>query len=41
MSAVEPGVKGTESGAATLVRKREFGPAMLSRLWRKYSEAGD
>jgi DNA-binding NarL/FixJ family response regulator len=27
------------SGAAALVRKREFGPAMLQRLWRTYGHA--
>jgi two-component system, NarL family, invasion response regulator UvrY len=27
------------SGAAVLVRKREFGPAMLRRLWRTYRKA--
>jgi two-component system invasion response regulator UvrY len=27
------------SGAAALVRKREFGPAMLRRLWRTYSKS--
>jgi two-component system invasion response regulator UvrY len=26
-----------ESGAATLVRKQEFGPAMLRRLWRTHA----
>jgi DNA-binding NarL/FixJ family response regulator len=27
------------SGAAVLVRKREFGPAMLRRLWQTYRKA--
>jgi two-component system, NarL family, invasion response regulator UvrY len=27
------------SGAAALVRKREFGPAMLRRLWRTYRKS--
>jgi CheY-like chemotaxis protein len=27
------------SGAAPLVRKREFGPAMLRRLWRTYRKS--
>jgi two-component system, NarL family, invasion response regulator UvrY len=29
------------SGAATLVRKQEFGPAMLRRLWMTYRGGGD
>jgi two-component system, NarL family, invasion response regulator UvrY len=28
------------SGAAALVRKREFGPAMLRRLWLTYKKSG-
>ncbi len=30
-----------KSGAAVLVRKQEFGPAMLRRLWRTYSSQDD
>jgi two-component system, NarL family, invasion response regulator UvrY len=29
-----------ESGAAVLVRKQDFGPATLRRLWRKYARGG-
>jgi two-component system, NarL family, invasion response regulator UvrY len=32
--AITPAIEA--SGAATLIRKQEFGPAMLSRLWRTY-----
>jgi two-component system invasion response regulator UvrY len=35
--AITPAIEA--SGAATLVRKQEFGPAMLRRLWRIYGEA--
>jgi two-component system, NarL family, invasion response regulator UvrY len=34
--AITPAIEA--SGAAALVRKREFGPAMLRRLWRTYGE---
>ena len=30
----------TASGAAVLIRKREFGPAMLRRLWSRHGCAG-
>jgi two-component system invasion response regulator UvrY len=36
--AIKPAIEA--SGAATLVRKQEFGPAMLRRLWLAYKEAG-
>jgi DNA-binding NarL/FixJ family response regulator len=35
--AVTPAIEA--SGAAVLVRKREFGPAMLRRLWRTYRKS--
>ena len=35
--AIRPAIEA--SGAATLVRKQELGPAMLRRLWRTYSDA--
>jgi two-component system invasion response regulator UvrY len=35
--AITPAIEA--SGAAALVRKREFGPAMLRRLWRTYSRS--
>ena len=35
--AITPAVE--SSGAAALVRKREFGPAMLRRLWHTYRKS--
>jgi two-component system, NarL family, invasion response regulator UvrY len=35
--AITPAVE--SSGAAALVRKREFGPTMLRRLWRTYRKS--
>jgi two-component system, NarL family, invasion response regulator UvrY len=35
--AITPAIEA--SGAATLVRKQEFGPTMLRRLWRTYGKA--
>jgi two-component system invasion response regulator UvrY len=37
--AVTPAIE--SSGAAALVRKREFGPAMLRRLWRTYRKSNN
>jgi DNA-binding NarL/FixJ family response regulator len=36
--AIKPAIEA--SGAATLVRKQEFGPAMLRRLWLAYKKSG-
>ena|SRR5215207_3623308 len=39
LTAAAPGAV-QESGAAALVRKQEFGPATLRRLWRAYARSG-
>jgi two-component system invasion response regulator UvrY len=37
--AITPAIEA--SGAATLVRKQEFSPAMLRRLWRRYGKSNN
>jgi two-component system, NarL family, invasion response regulator UvrY len=37
--AITPAIEA--SGAATLVRKQEFSPAMLRRLWRTYGKSNN